>query len=202
MRGKPVLLRENSGSVLRPSRGFQKKLLCDGLVLNLGDTCVYNCEFCYVEGMLKGPLGFPRKTLDNFNAVTGATHGFRDVVIRRRNSLELLKNQLLTKNGTPRKEFSQSGDVVFSSSLVDVAANMELAEETARACRLILEHTKLQIRLLSKSNLLTQIVTNKRFRIPDKYRDRVIFGFSTGTLYDGVAKAIETGTAPVSVRIK
>ena len=70
----------------------------------------------------------------------------------------------------------------------------------AEACNAILDKTHWQIRLLSKSNLLHLLVKNGL--IPKKHHPRMIFGFSTGTLNDGVAKAIETGTALVSKRLE
>src|SRR5436190_17847327 len=63
---------------------------------------------------------------------------------------------------------------------------MDLVRETIEACKLILELTHWQIRLLSKSNLLPIIARE----LP---RDRIIYGVSTGTLDDKL-----TGTPGVS----
>jgi DNA repair photolyase len=121
-----------------------------------------------------------------------------DVVIRRENSLQILSDQLLTKRGKPR--FSDPADqrVVYTSTLVDAAGNMELLRETASACLLIFTHTNWRVRILSKSPLLKRIVD----LIPVEYHQRLILGFSTGTLDDRVAKAIEVGTGLVSKRIE
>ena len=60
---------------------------------------------------------------------------------------------------------------------------------------------RLHARCLSPpSNLLHLLVA--REMIPRKYHHRLIFGFSTGTLDDTVAKAFESGTAPVSKRLE
>ena len=134
------------------------------------------------------------------NAETGATAGFQDVVIRRRNALDLLRAQLLKPNGDRRYPDESDHRVVYSSTTVDVAANMELLRETAAACNLILDHTGWQIRLLSKSHLLHKLVADNL--IPERHHQRLIFGFSTGTLDDRVAKAIETGTPLVSKRLQ
>ena len=67
------------------------------------------------------------------------------------------------------------------------------------SCNLILDHTHWQIRLLSKSNLLHRLIADKM--IPERHHQRIIFGFSSGTLDDPVAKAIETGTPLVSQRL-
>lgn len=84
--------------------------------------------------------------------------------------------------------------VVYSSTLVDVAAHMELLRETAVAYRLIVEKTHWQIRLLSKSNLLAKLPEY----ISKEHHYRLIFGFSTGTIDDRASRAIESGTPFVS----
>lgn len=197
MSGKPVLYRD-AGSVLSlKSEEFHEKHLCDGIVLNLGEACVYGCEFCYVEA---SSIWQAPPVLKAHYDKTGTKYKFSDVVIRRKDAIKLLKGQLF--DSEDKRKFDDPGDtrVVFSSTTVDVAANMELLAETAEACNLILKNTPWQIRLLSKSNLLHKLMADKM--ISDDYRDRIIFGFSTGTLDDAVAKAIETGTPLMSKRLK
>lgn len=75
---------------------------------------------------------------------------------------------------------------------------MTLVKETVEVCKLILEHTNWQIRLLSKSNLLPSLA----HMIDDQWKHRMIYGVSTGTLDDKLAKAFERGTALVSKRIE
>jgi DNA repair photolyase len=84
---------------------------------------------------------------------------------------------------------------------------MELVRETIEICRTILELTNWQIRLLSKSNLLPKVAEGLAGQAPDLAREidwkaRVIYGVSTGTLDDGLAKAFEEGTPLVSKRIQ
>lgn len=197
MNGKPVLHR-NAKTVLKlDAEAFAEKLLCGGLILNPGDACAYSCSFCYVETMMMYQA--PR-ILRAHEDKTGESLEFSDVVIRRRNSVELLRGQLLTPSGRRKFPDDQDHRVVFSSSTVDVAANMELLRETAELCNLILEHTGWQLRLLSKSHLLHKLVADGM--IPERYHQRLIFGFSTGTVDDRVARAIEKGTAMVSRRIE
>ncbi len=121
-------------------------------------------------------------------------------MIRRRGFLDVLKRQLLHPDGSRIYDDPDDHRVLYSSTLVDVAATMELLRETAAACTLIFEHTEWQIRLLSKNPLLKLLVTKDL--IPRKYHTRLILGFSTGTLDDGLAAAIERGTGKVSQRIK
>lgn len=125
---------------------------------------------------------------------------FEDVVIRRKDAVEVLRSQLLNRYGHRRYPADQDNRVLFSSTTVDVAANMELLRETAEACKLILQHTGWQIRLLSRSHILYKLIAEGM--IPEKFHHRLIFGFSTGTFDDRVAKSFEVGTALVSKRIE
>jgi DNA repair photolyase len=61
----------------------------------------------------------------------------------------------------------------------------------------ILESTGWSIRLLSKSPLLGRIAD----AIPERWKGRMIYGLSTGTLDDTVAEAIEPHTPPPSKRL-
>ena len=197
MNGKPVLHRDAKTVLKLDAEAFAEKLLCDGLILNPGDACAFSCAYCYVGSMLRY-LAPP--VLKAHEAKTGQSLKFEEAVIRRKNAVELLTDQLLTKSGTPRFLDQNDKRVVFSSSTVDVSANLLLLQETAALCNLILEHTHWHIRLLSKSHLLHKLVADGM--IPEKYHHRLIFGFSTGTVDDRVARAIEKGTALVSKRIE
>ncbi|MBN8461032.1 MAG: hypothetical protein J0M04_24645 [Verrucomicrobia bacterium] len=206
--GKPVLLRPNARTVLNlKSRAFAEKLLCDsshdneGVTLNPGDACVFRCSFCYVGLQM---IKVDKPILENFNAGRRARGehelGFEDVVIRRPDPVGLLRKQLLHGNGRSRFPDPDDNRVIFGSTLVDVAGTMELLRETASLANLMLNNTAWQIRLLSKSNLLARLFSDNL--IPERHRHRLILGFSTGTLSDDVAAAIEVGTARVSKRIR
>lgn len=195
--GKPVIFIDVKTVLTVESEKFQDKLLCDGLTMNAGDACVFSCTFCYVpEAMLK----LHSAKLAEFNRETGLSLGLEEVVIRRRRFLDVLKKQLLHTDGSRIYDDPNDNRVLYSSTLVDVAGNMELLRETAAACILIFENTEWQIRLLSKSPLLKLLVTKNL--IPEKYHQRLILGFSTGTLDDDLAAAIERGTGMVSKRIE
>jgi DNA repair photolyase len=206
--GKPVIMRANARTVLNlKSRAFAEKLLCDksdengGVTFNPGDACPFTCGFCYVETQV---TKFIKPHLDKLNEER-LTRGetaltFEQVVIRRPDSVGLLQKQLFTRNSKPKFPDPDDNRIIYGSTLVDVAATMELLRETAELCNLILENTAWQIRLLSKSSLLHRLFKNNL--IPMRHRQRIILGFSTGTLNDNVAKAIETGTALVSKRLE
>lgn len=196
MNSKPVLWRTNTGTVVTdPSPEFGHKLLCDSLVFNTGDACAFSCEYCYVQGAM---WKLVKPIVDAHNAAEGTSCDFSDVVIRRANTLPVLDGQLTRKDGSLKYVDPTDHRVIFSSTLVDVAANMELVRETATVCNMILAKTGWQIRLLSKSNLLARVVEF----IPEQYHHRLILGFSTGTLDPRVSRAIESGTPHVGRRIE
>lgn len=215
MSQKPVLFRPSRTVLTYPSEAFQEKLLCDGLTLNLGDACVYSCSFCYVEAQMKK---LTYQLLKDHNKEHGGNRSHEDVVIRRRGAegetaLEILSNQLaggvkgwLSERAI--RDLKEQELVLYSSTLVDVGANMELLKETAKACQMILDETNWQVRLLTKGNLIHKLV--KDGLVEDQTRpgnrlshhQRMIFGFSTGTLNNKLAAAFERGTSLVSKRIE
>lgn len=198
MNGKPVF-NVAAKTIINTKSGFQKKLLCDGLTFSLGDACVYRCAFCYVPSMF---TKLPR--LIGLREQHNLMHD--EMVVRRENALDILKSELVHKNGKP-KYGPEDHRVIYSSPAVDVAGNMTLVRETVEACKLILTHTHWHIRLLSKSNLL-QKVAELLWEWAGGYdpernvRARMIFGVSTGTLDNAIAAAFEQDTPLVSARIK
>lgn len=202
MNGKPVF-EVPAKSVINMESGFKEKLLCDGPTFSTGSACAYSCKFCYVPTMMtKNP---------HWQAIKGQAPGglFENVVIRRKGALESMRQQLLTR-GKPRFPDINDKRVIYASPLVDVAANMDLVRETVEACTLVLSLTHWHIRLLSKSNMLPQVArglmraandSKGAFTVDDVVK-RLIFGVSTGTLDDNLAKAFEEGTPKVSKRIE
>lgn len=200
MSGKPVLWREAKTVLTRESEAFQEKLLCDGLTFNPGDLCVYSCSFCYVESQVRKLV---YREIREHNDQASEQRGCSEVVVRRQNAVGLLKGQIRSKDDNPNDK-----RVVYGSTLVDVAANVQLLKETAELVTLILDKTHWQVRLLSKSNLLHKLMKDRL--IPDRRKEgnqlshhqRIIFGFSTGTFDDKLAAAFEQGTALVSKRLE
>ena len=122
---------------------------------------------------------------------------FEDIVIRRRNAVSRVIEILTNAEGKPRFGDPADNRVIYASPLVDVAANLELVNETIAICQNILNLTHWQIRLLTKSHLLPKIATAL-----EKHKDRLIYGVSTGTLNNKLASSFEQGTALVSKRIE
>lgn len=187
--GKPVYTID-AKSVLNDNSKFDEKLLCDGLTFTAGNCCVYGCKYCYVDSM----LAIQRQMIDLKNG-TGLEHS--EMVVRRKNPQDILRGQLFTKKGNPRG-ICREKKVIYSSPLVDCAATIELVKETAELCKIILENTQWDIRLLSKSALLPGVLDH----IPTEYHQRLILGLSLGTLDDKLALSFEVGTSRPSARIR
>lgn len=185
MNGKPVI-EVDATTVINFASGFSHKLLCDGLTFSLGSACAYTCAYCYVPDIMRR---------NPHNLDEGLDHS--SIVVRRRNSIEVMERQLTYKSGSPKFDDPNDQRVIFASPLVDVAANMELVRETIEACRLILTLTHWRIRLLSKSNLLPEVAEALA-----NHKSRVIYGISTGTLSNGLARAFEPDAPLVSKRIE
>ena len=186
--GKKPVIEIPAKTIINFKSGFGKKLLCDGATFSTGTACVYSCAFCYVPDAMRKLV---KPTLDKL----GMRHD--EVVIRRAGAVERLKVQLSGLSAARRF----NGSTIYASPLVDVAATMELARETAEACRVILRETDWNIRLLSKSTFLPVIADELRNEkgFPKK---RIIFGVSTGTRNDKLAKSFELGCPAPSKRME
>ena len=185
------------------SKKFADKLLCDGITLDQ-EYAIRLCNASKYVGPVMSKVDNPY--LESLNAER-RIHGLREwdfenVVIPQPDPVGLLREQLLHKSRMPKFTDPDDNRVIYVPTFVDVAATMELMRETAWLCNLILDSTAWQIRLLSNSNLLARLFKDKL--IPERHRHRVILGFSTGTLDDSLAGAIEygIGTARVSERIE
>lgn len=206
MNKKPVIVAPVK-TIINFESGFKEKLLCDGPTFSSGTSCAYTCSYCYVPAIMAKNA--------NVVAAKESGHTHEGVVIRRKNAVEIVRQQLTNKDGSPKFRGNEDGThpmatahlhgaaVIYASPLVDVAANMELVHETVEICKLILTLTNWHIRLLSKSNLLPKIAQAlEGFCASEEARKRIIYGVSTGTLDDKLAKAIEPDCPLVSKRIE
>jgi len=182
--GKPVI--ETNTRILNLDSGFQHKYLCDGPTFSAGTACAYRCSYCYVETIV-GSKPFVTSLLGG--------NRFQDVVIRRKDAVTRLRNELRTASGKLRfkggaheaAKASGKPNVCYGSPLVDIAASNELATETAEMVQVLLDDTDWDVRLLSKSPLIKLIAQS----LKGEQKRRVIFGLSIGTLDDELARAIE-----------
>ena len=186
--GKPVF-RIPPGKIINLVSAFFHKFLCDGPTFTLGLLCHFMCSFCYV-----GPLLCRHAAIARICKEYGLTPA--DIVVEKEDPLPILRKQLLDAKG--RRRFPDPNDrrVIFASPLVDVAANVATAQQTVAACRLILDNTSWQIRLLSKSALLKSVAEQLV-----EFKGRVIYGFSTGTFDDRLAASFEKGTSSPTARL-
>jgi len=202
--------------------GFAHKRLSDGPTFTAGTACAFSCRYCYVESQVfkqAGIRAFLAETNSDFDRLVirrrqPVPQLARALSRRSRRGdpgptcEELLPASLRERwqlsgpwslaGRVPRylgPEFAHQ--VVFGSPLVDVAATAELARETVVLCEMLLRLTSYDLRLLSKSPLLASIVARELdTRLPGIAKARTIFGFSTGTLDDAVAPAIEPVPLP------
>jgi DNA repair photolyase len=185
--GKPRFI-VASKSVINTKSDFGHKLLCDGLTFTAGHACTFKCAFCYVAAMMR-----KNRNLNILLKTRGLN--YEDVVVEIADAASVARKSL-TRHGLPRFADPNDNRVIYASPLVDVAATMDQVNTTVEICRAILELTHWQIRLLSKSTLLLQVAKQLA-----NHKDRIIFGFSTGTLDDQITKSFEIGTALVSKRL-
>ena len=89
--GKPVI--ETNTRILNLDSGFQHKYLCDGPTFSAGTACAYRCSYCYVETIV-GTKPFVTSLLGG--------NRFQDVVIRRKDAVTRLRNELRTASGKLR----------------------------------------------------------------------------------------------------
>ena len=187
--GKPRFVID-SQSVINDKSGFSKKLLCDGLTFTAGQACAYSCTFCYVESILSKVANLRKIQTERGLKFEEMTVDIKDAAAKVR--------KYLTKEEKPKFADLKDKRVIYGSPLVDIAATMDQVRVTVDICKAILELTHWQIRLLSKSSFLKQVAQ----QIPVEYKDRVIYGLSSGTLDSELAKSFEKGTALVSKRLE
>jgi len=191
MGGKPVF-EIDSKTVISFRSPFKHKKMCDGPTFTLGSICVYSCTFCYVISIILKQAAI--QGIKRAAALLGKN--LEEVVIRRRKALKTLVTQLTVEK--PPDVILKRKMVIYTSPLVDAAANMVLVKETAEACKIIFELTNWDVRVLSKSNLLPKLAE----LIPEKHKHRMIYGVSTGTLDEDLCACIEQGTPKISKRLK
>lgn len=188
MNGKPVVFTKTR--IINFDSGFSHKLLCDGPTFTTGSACAYSCQFCYVPNLMA-------RNPQAIDAMKRAGASYEEIVIRRANPIDTMREQLVDSKGRPKFDDVFDNRVIYASPLVDVAANMELVRETIEACKLVMNLTHWHVRLLSKSNLLPKVA-----EALEAHKDRIIYGLSTGTLDDVAAKSFEQGTPLVSKRLE
>ena len=180
----------HSDAVIKVKSGFGDKLLCDGPTFTAGHACTFSCTFCFVPGML-----WANKRLNHIKKGRG-----ENIIVEIADAAKKAREFLATGGDSAKPKFKHPADqrVIYASPLVDVAGTMHQVKVTIGICLEILQLTHWQIRLLSKNSLLLEVAK----KIPDEYKSRMIFGFSTGTLDSDLAETFEIGTGKVSKRLE
>jgi DNA repair photolyase len=190
MNGKPVY-ELNAKTIINLKSDFVHKQLCDGLAFSTCSTCPYNCRYCSTPCVMAKTPHLREFRAQHPDVDPGT------VVLRRANSLGIVRRQLTNEDGTLKYTDPKDTRVIFGSPIVDIAPNPILLNENVDLCKAILDWTPWHIRLLSKSNALPVFAQS----LGEVGRKRVVYGVSTGTLDDKLARAIECGTPLVSKRI-
>lgn len=179
-----------SDTVLNTASGFIHKELCDAGTITAGSACLYGCTYCSVgASMFRSPQTRILRLL-------GIDHG--DAVIRRLNPVAILRGQLTCGDGTSRFPDPNDRRVVIMSPIVDPLPTEDLLEEALEMIRLIHELTNWDVRVLTKSMLVTQLAN----RIPWEHRHRVVYGLSIGIVDDAMASRVERLTSLPSKRVE
>ena len=93
-------------TVINFQSGFAQKLLCDGPTFSTGSACAYSCAFCYVPDLMrKSPH------------MVGIRERHDEVVVRRRNALEILRSQLVDAKGRPKFNDTNDRDYILWRAL-------------------------------------------------------------------------------------
>jgi DNA repair photolyase len=205
--------------------GFSHKKLCDGRTFTAGTACAYSCTYCYVEGQTLRHEAVSQ-------VLEHSRRPFNKVVIRRADVVRQIALKITRRAGKRAAASRHTGrceellgaaeavrlglgqrvaiykgkafkkQVLFASAFVDVAATKELALETVEICDVLLRLTDFQIRLLSKSPLLYDIVAVELAKRHPEAKARIIFGLSAGTLDDAIARAIEPDAPSPTQRLE
>lgn len=165
------------------SKEFQKKQLAD-FTCNIGNICLFGCTYCYV----------PSVTIKQQSVQNTLNKGYEwDEISLYRTKENLLK---CVESDLRKIKRGDKRTVIFCTTC-DPCATEEHADITSSAIRLIMESSDLQVRVLSKSTLILEIAKQL-----DLWRERIIYGLSTGTVRPEISACIEGNASPVKERFE
>jgi DNA repair photolyase/energy-coupling factor transporter ATP-binding protein EcfA2 len=165
------------------TKGFQKKQLAD-FACNIGNICHFGCTFCYVPSVVAKQKGVQNILKEGYAW---------DEISHYRTKENLVK---CVERDLKKIEPGDKRMVIFCTTC-DPCATEEHADITSSSIRLIMESSDLQVRVLSKSTLILEIAKEL-----DLYRERIIYGLSTGTIRPEISACIEGNASPVQDRFK
>jgi len=165
------------------TKAFEEKHLAEYSV-NIGNICAFGCTYCYTP------------------SVTSKQKIIRDIITQGYNIDEIscyrhMDNVLECVAWDLKKIHPDDHRTVFFCTTCDPCATKEHADTTIKAIRLIMERSKLQVRLLSKSVNIIHIAQDLAV-----YRDRITYSLSTGTASPDISRAIEERASNITERIQ
>lgn len=164
------------------SKGFQKKGLAE-LACNIGNVCEFGCTFCYVPAVTT-----KQKYVQDVLAMGMKIDDF-SLYRTRENVLDYVKRDLAKIKASDHR-------TVFFCTTCDPCSNEEHTKTTAMAIRLIMESSQLQVRVLSKSELILGLAESLK-----EWRDRIVYSLSTGTCRPEISRAVEGSASPIRKRV-
>jgi DNA repair photolyase len=164
------------------TKPFKKKGLASYSV-NLGNICAFGCTYCYVPS-----ITIKQKVVQN---IIAQGHKTEDISYYRPRD-----NVLACVSKDLKKIHSDDNGTVFFCTTCDPCATPDHADTTIRTIRLIMDGSNLQVRVLSKSALISHVAQNL-----SDYRDRVTYSLSTGTALQAISQTIEERASNITQRV-
>jgi len=165
------------------TKAFEKKGLGEYSV-NIGNICEFGCTFCYVPSVTMKQKVVKNIIDDGLNVDEFSL--YRDKT-----------NVLKTVSSDIEKLKHLDNKTVFFCTTCDPCAIPEHMQTSSEAIKIIMEQSKLKVRVLSKSILIRRLAESLT-----KYNDRILYSLSTGTSLADISKAIERNASPIKARVK
>jgi len=181
---------------IQAGSGWVKKGLCDDKIDLLG-LCGFGCSYCSTNSST-----YLRMKREKFEGLTWEQHNV---------SYAPRENPLLTyeyEDVIPKLEQELDGyhkgkgkgRVLAFSKLTDAFSPRIVSSGiTKKALELIFKHTEYRVRIMTKSAILGK---SDWVSFLTEHKDRVVVGFSTGSLNDAWARKVEVGTGIPSKRLE
>ena len=162
---------------------FQKKGLAD-LAVNVGHLCKLGCSYCYVDNVMNKLPAVQAYVKKGYGRDTFSLYR------EKANIVECLNRDLARIDPSDTR-------VVFFCTTCDPCPDEETTATTVDAIRMLMERSKLSVRILSKKTLVRTVAEKLQ-----AYRHRIIFGLSTGTADPAISAAIEQNASPILERVE
>lgn len=182
---------EDNNFKITSSPEFSKKGLADWS-FNIGVACKFRCTYCYVPSLTASRCK-TKHARDRLKE-----KGISDV----RNAFSIYRGeenikQYLELSFQKYKNKFKEGQVLFLCTLTDPLPDEKYLKITEYIIKETLRSTPLTVRLLTKSALVIDLA-----KALEDYKERVIYGISTGTTRKDISRILEERAAPIEERVK